>query len=60
MQFKDYKSISKVCRNEINNFQFERFENHVVQTWDRNYHFPTLNISSYHISEESAIIVNKV
>lgn len=53
MQFKDYKSISKVCRNE-------RFGNHVVQTWNRIFHFPTLNISSYHISEESAIIVNKV
>lgn len=60
MQFKDYKSISKVCRNEINNFQFERFGNHVVQTWNRIFHFPTLNISSYHISEESAIFVNKV
>lgn len=60
MQFKDYKSISKVCRNEIINFQFERFGNHVVQTRNRKFHFPTLNISSYHISEESAIIVNKV
>lgn len=41
------KIMSKVCRNEISNFPFERYGNYVVRTWYRSIHIENSILPPY-------------